>query len=170
MKEHLNWSLWMNWETHEIGRHTFVCVYLNIFLGKGCKAFIDCRSGPWPPAGEHTQRKPRKLLSLRRLERGGGGEGASCAFSQLERGSHYGSWWSFLYPYPHGAPVLGLGHGSSRRSLSSQTVSAFQFMPVSGLTEAHPFLFSLNLWVSSDISLHSTKLHNIIFERSAIPL
>ena len=67
-------------------------------------------------------------------------------------------------------PVVGLGHGSSRRSPSSQTVSAFQFMPVSGLTEAQPFLFNLNLWVFPDISLHSTKLHNIIFERSAIPL
>lgn len=48
IKEYLNWSLWMNWETREIGRHTSVCVYVNIFLGKGCKAFIDRRSGLWP--------------------------------------------------------------------------------------------------------------------------
>ena len=145
IKEYLNWSLWMNWETHEIGRHTSVRVYVNIFLGKGCKAFID---GLRPLTVENTYPKLRKLSCPSSYWSTAVGEGASCACLQLTGEKvPSGSRWSSLCPYPHAA------HGRTGRrkqqTVPELPVSAFQFMPVSGLTEARPFLFNLNLWLFS---------------------
>lgn len=154
----------MNWEIHKTG----YIVRMWPFFWKRCKAFID---------GLLASTLIRKLRSRRvppatATEHGSGGV--------VPPGVPSVNWESvplirqvvFSVSLSPSCPWQDC-NGSSRRvpEWALQTVSAFQFMPVSGLTEARvPFFSILISGFFPDISLYSTKLHNIIFERSAIPL
>lgn len=162
-KEFLHWSLRMNHEEPE--KHlkyygAFLCVYMRIFLGKICKAFINYQSGMWPQMVRNPK-NPREPCAAEPLW---WESMLFCAFRELQRRSHP------LDPSDLScvltltlSPTVGSGHRSSRASLSFQIVFSVRPMPISrqtGTSLSFPSQNSESLGfpgVSPETPLHSLR-------------
>lgn len=103
--------------------NTFVCVYMNIFLGKGCKVFTDYQIGLWLEMVRNPSQPREAEETALSLGAAGprwetGGRMLPSAFSTRREGP--ARWtpphWTpvvFLVSLPQAAPVVRSGLGSS---------------------------------------------------------